>query len=125
MSNPILNFRVILQEWEEERYLRGSLHYALRLGRWASVYAALIAHRGQTGKLEHTSRRMRHCFLLPRQQSAKHVREGSYDAQSRPQSHFKDLVPTHRVEFSVTSVRRPTLPHRCQAADGHTFRVMG
>jgi hypothetical protein len=44
-------------------------------------------------KLEHTSRRLRHRFLLPHQQSAKHVREGSYYAQSRPQSHFKDRVP--------------------------------
>jgi hypothetical protein len=44
-------------------------------------------------KLEHTSRLLRHRFLLPHQQSAKHVREGSYYAQSRPQSHFKDRVP--------------------------------
>jgi hypothetical protein len=31
-------------------------------------------------ELEHTSRRLRHRFLLPHQQSAKHVREGSDDA---------------------------------------------
>ena len=44
-------------------------------------------------KLEHTSRLMRHRFLLPHQQSAKHVREGSYYAESLPQSDFnKDRV---------------------------------
>jgi hypothetical protein len=56
-------------------------------------------------QLEHTSRLMRQRFLLPHQQSAKNVREGSYYAQSRPQSDFKDLVPAHRVECSVRSVR--------------------
>jgi hypothetical protein len=57
---PILNLRVILREWEEERYLRGSLYYALRLGRWASVYVALIAHRGPTGPTWRYPRRSAH-----------------------------------------------------------------
>jgi hypothetical protein len=60
---PVLNFRGILREWEEERYLRGSLRYALRLGRWASAYAALIAWRVQPSGCAASERQQPHRII--------------------------------------------------------------